>query len=74
MMGCWMMVTGVAPVLAGYFSALMPENSGSSALLPHSGYSHIFSLRGWGTAAVGLLMRFLIPLLRRLIQSAAPQA
>ena len=74
MMGCWMMVTGVASVLAGYVSALMPENSGSSALLTNPGYSHIFSLLGWGAAAVGLVMLFLMPLLRRLIQSAAPQA
>lgn len=74
MMGCWMMVTGVASVLAGYVSALMPENSGSSALLTNPGYSHIFSLLGWGAAAVGLVMLLLMPLLRRLIQSTAPQA
>ncbi|WP_240614057.1 peptide MFS transporter [Mixta theicola] len=74
MMGCWMMVTGVASILAGYVSALMPENSGSNALLTNPGYSHIFSLLGWGAAAVGLVMLFLIPLLRRLIQSTAPQA
>lgn len=74
MMGCWMMVTGVASVLAGYVSALMPENSGSSAVLTNPGYSHIFSLLGWGAAAVGLVMLCLMPLLRRLIQPVAPSA
>lgn len=68
MMGCWMMVTGVASVLSGYVSALMPENSGSTPLLTNPGYSHIFSLLGWGSAAVGLVLVALIPLLRRLIQ------
>lgn len=68
MMGCWMMVTGVASVLAGYVSGMMPENSGSTPLLTNPGYSHIFSLLGWGSAAVGLVMLMLMPLLRRLIR------
>ncbi|MBD8167079.1 peptide MFS transporter [Erwinia persicina] len=68
MMGCWMMVTGVASVLSGHVSALMPENSGSTPLLTNPGYSHIFSLLGWGSAGTGLLLVCLIPFLRRLIQ------
>ncbi len=68
MMGCWMMVTGIASVLAGYVSGLMPENSGSTAALTNPGYSHIFSLLGWGSAVVGLTLLMLIPLLRKLIQ------
>ncbi|QKJ86856.1 MFS transporter [Paramixta manurensis] len=67
MMGCWMMVTGVASVLAGYVSGWMPDNAGSSAALTNPGYSHVFSLLGWGSAAVGVVMLFLIPLLRKLI-------
>ncbi|AGB82808.1 amino acid/peptide transporter (peptide:H symporter) [Serratia sp. FGI94] len=70
MMGCWMMVTGVGSVLAGYVSGLMPENSGSTPLLTNPGYSHIFSLLGWGAAGVGVALLILIPLLRRLIQRA----
>ncbi|WNN46124.1 peptide MFS transporter [Winslowiella toletana] len=70
MMGCWMMVTGVASVLAGYVSGWMPDNSGSTPLLTNPGYSHIFSLLGWGAAAIGLLMLCLMPLLRKLIQQA----
>ena len=68
MMGCWMMVTGVASVLSGYVSAMMPENSGSTPLLTNPGYSHIFSLLGWGSAGMGLVLIVLIPMLRRLIQ------
>ena len=51
MMGCWMMVTGVASVLAGYVSGLMPENSGSTPLQTNPGYSEIFSVLGWGRRA-----------------------
>ncbi|MEM6050307.1 oligopeptide:H+ symporter [Erwinia sp. P7711] len=74
MMGCWMMVTGVASVLAGYVSGLMPENSGSTPALTNPGYSHIFSLLGWGSAAVGLVLLLLMPLLRKLIQARDPSA
>lgn len=71
MMGCWMMVTGVASVLAGYISGLMPVNSGSTPVLTNPGYSHIFTLLGWGSAAVGLVLLLLMPLLRKLIQPDA---
>lgn len=71
MMGCWMMVTGVASVLAGYVSGLMPVNSGSTPVLTNPGYSHIFTLLGWGSAAVGLVLLLLMPLLRKLIQPDA---
>ncbi|WP_380177492.1 peptide MFS transporter [Kalamiella sp. sgz302252] len=70
MMGCWMMVTGVASVLSGYVSGMMPENGGSSPALTNPGYSHIFMLLGWGSAATGLILLLLMPLLRRLIQTA----
>jgi len=71
MMGCWMMVTGVASVLSGYVSGLMPQNSGSTPALTNPGYSHIFTLLGWGSAATGVMLLVLMPLLRRLIQSSA---
>jgi POT family proton-dependent oligopeptide transporter len=72
MMGCWMMVTGVASVLAGYVSGLMPENSGSTPLQTNPGYSEVFSALGWGAAGVGVVMLILIPLLRRLIRRDEP--
>lgn len=70
MMGGWMMVTGVASVLSGYVSGMMPENSGSSPALTNPGYSHIFSLLGWGSAVAGLILLMLMPLLRRLINTS----
>jgi len=68
MMGCWMMVTGVASVLAGYISAGMPQNSGSTPVLTNPGYSHIFNILGYSSLAVGVVLGCLMPLLRRLIQ------
>lgn len=67
MMGCWMMVTGVASVLAGYVSGLMPQNSGSTPLETNPGYSSVFNALGWGSVATGVVLVLLIPLLRRLI-------
>lgn len=72
MMGYWMMVTGVASVLAGYVSGLMPENSGSTTLQTNPGYSQVFSALGWIAAGVGVVMLILIPLLRRLIRRDEP--
>ncbi|RWR03415.1 MFS transporter [[Pantoea] beijingensis] len=73
MMGCWMMVTGVASVLAGYVSGLMPDNVDATPLVTNPGYSQVFSGLGWGSVAVGLVMVCLIPLLRRLIQQTQVQ-
>lgn len=68
MMGCWMMVTGVASVLASYVSGLMPTNSGSTPALTNPGYSQVFGMLGWGSVATGVVLILLIPTLRRLIQ------
>ncbi|KQN51930.1 MFS transporter [Serratia sp. Leaf50] len=68
MMGCWMMVTGVASVLASYVSGLMPANTGSTPVLTNPGYSEVFNVLGWGSVATGVVLMLLIPLLRRLIQ------
>lgn len=67
MMGSWMMVTGVASVLAGYFSGMMPDSSDTTPVLTNPGYSHIFSLLGWGSVITAVVLAILIPLLRRLI-------
>ncbi|WP_029686497.1 peptide MFS transporter [Tatumella saanichensis] len=72
MMGSWMMVTGVASVLADYFSGMMPDNSNTTAVLTNPGYSHIFNLLGWGSVITAVILAVLIPLLRRLI--ATPSA
>jgi POT family proton-dependent oligopeptide transporter len=67
MMGCWMMVTGVASVLAGYISGMMPENAGSTPVATNPGFSHVFSQLGWGSVATGVVLLVLIPFLRKLI-------
>jgi POT family proton-dependent oligopeptide transporter len=71
MMGCWMMVTGVASVLAGYISGLMPQNSGSTPLATNPGYGTVFTTLGWGAVATGVVLLVLMPLLRKLIQRTA---
>lgn len=67
MMGYWMMINGVASVLASYLSGLMPQNTGSTPMVTNPGYSHIFTVLGLSSVATGLLFVLLIPLLRRLI-------
>ncbi|MGL5302094.1 MAG: MFS transporter, partial [Aeromonas sp.] len=75
MMGCWMMVTGVASVLAGYLSGAMPQNLGSTPAATNPGYSSIFALLGWGSLAGALVLLLLVPRLRQLIAAkVAPQS
>lgn len=71
MMGTWMLVTGVASVLASYFSGLIPEATEGLASSTNPGYNSIFSQLGWASVAVGVLMITLIPLLRQLIDNKA---
>ncbi|WP_208108349.1 peptide MFS transporter [Paludibacterium purpuratum] len=70
MMGCWMMVTGVASVLAGYISGLMPQNVGSTPVATNPGFSSVFNQLGWGSVATGVVLLLLIPFLRKLIGEA----
>ncbi len=67
MMGSWMMVTGVASVLADYFSGMMPDNSNTTPVATNPGYSHVFNLLGWGSVITAVVIAVLIPLLRRMI-------
>ncbi|MCV5296026.1 MFS transporter, partial [Escherichia coli] len=69
LMGCWMMVTGVASVLAGYVSSAMPQNIGSSPVATNPGYSSVFNMLGWGSMAGGIVLLLLVPRLRLLIAS-----
>lgn len=71
MMGSWMMVSGVASVIAGYISQAMPAAQGSTPITTNPGYSHIFMLLGLASIVTALLLGLLIPLLRKLIN--APQ-
>jgi proton-dependent oligopeptide transporter, POT family len=68
MMGSWMLVTGLASLFAGDFSGMAPDGEGQSALQTNAAYSSLFGYLGVGSAAVGIAMMLLIPLLRRLIR------
>ncbi|WP_153006788.1 peptide MFS transporter [Aeromonas schubertii] len=67
LMGCWMMVTGVASVLAGYVSSAMPQNIGTTPAATDPGYSAVFGMLGWGATGAGLVLLLLVPRLRLLI-------
>ncbi len=74
MMGSWMLVTGLASLIAGDFSGMVPEPVGTTALATNPEYSKLFSWLGWGTFIAGVALIFLIPLLRRLIQDSPSQS
>jgi len=68
MMGSWMLVTGLASLFSGDFSGMVPEPSQGSALTTNADYSHLFSVLGGSTVAVGVVLVLLIPFLRNLIK------
>jgi POT family proton-dependent oligopeptide transporter len=74
MMGSWMLWTGLASLFAGDFSGMVPEPTGTTAAATNPQYASLFSRLGWGSCIAGVLLFFLIPLLRRLIQEAKPAA
>ncbi|MBV1774109.1 oligopeptide:H+ symporter [Burkholderiaceae bacterium DAT-1] len=66
MMGAWMLVTGLASLLAGDFSGKLPDAIQSSNPV----YASQFMQLGTGCVVVGLVLIALIPTLRRLISTA----
>ena len=73
LMGSWMMVSGIASILAGYLSQAMPTAQGTTPLLTNPAYSHLFMLLAVASVVTALVLALLIPLLRRLI-GATPTA
>lgn len=72
MMGAWMLVTGVASVLAGDFSSMVPEPSESAgAVATNRVYAKLFVELGCGSLVVGVALVVLIPFLRKLITDGA---
>ena len=71
MMGTWMLTTGTASILASYFSGLIPEAGEGMAVATNPTYHHIFSMLGWGSVGVGVLMVVVIPFLRKLISNTS---
>lgn len=67
LMGAWMMTTGVAATLSGYFSHMaLGQTQSTNPLITNPSFSHTFSLLGWFTISVGVLLLLLTPLLLRL--------
>ena len=65
MMGAWMLVTGVASIIAAQFSEMMPGQG--PAIATDAGYSSVFSGLGIAAVAGGIVLVLLTPTLRRLI-------
>jgi POT family proton-dependent oligopeptide transporter len=68
MMGSWMLLTGLASLLARDLASSIPEPSASAAMSTNPSYASLFSELGWGTVAVGVVLVLLIPFLRTLIK------
>jgi len=68
LMGSWMLMTGIAGMLASYCSNYAIANvSSQDPLITNPGYSHTFALLGWLAVGCGVTMLFLVPVLRRFI-------
>ena len=69
MMGTWMMMTGVAATLSGYFSnmALGAEHS-TNPLVTNASFSHTFALLGWSAIGTGVVLLVLVPFILKLMQ------
>ena len=74
MMGSWMLVTGLASLFAGDFSGMIPEPTGSTAVVTNPGYAKLFAELGAGSLVVGVALFVLIPFLRKLITDKAETA
>jgi POT family proton-dependent oligopeptide transporter len=74
MMGSWMLVTGLASLFAGDFSGMIPEPSGTTALVTNPEYVKLFAALGLGSLVVGIALVVLNPFLRRLITDKAAAA
>ncbi|OGO95481.1 MAG: POT family protein [Coxiella sp. RIFCSPHIGHO2_12_FULL_44_14] len=71
-MGTLLLNTGVAAVLASFFSNYAVGTSGSSnPLITNPSYSHAFSQLGWWTLGVALILLLLTPLINRFINSSS---
>ncbi|MHB1948837.1 MAG: peptide MFS transporter [Gammaproteobacteria bacterium] len=69
MMGTWMMITGVAATLSGYFSNMALGTSNSTdPLITNVSFSHTFGLLGWMAIGTGIVLLVLIPWVLRLTQ------
>ncbi len=69
LMGTWMMITGVAAVLANYFSKMaIGESTSSDPLVTNPYFAKTFNILGIGTIIAGIIMLVLVPFLHKLIK------
>lgn len=74
MMGSWMLVTGLASLLAGDFSGMVPEPTSGAPAFTNAAYSSLFTQLGLGALAVGIALVVLVPFLSRLIKDKEEEA
>lgn len=59
-MATWMLMTGVAAILASFFSNIALGSTGSNnPLITNPSFNHIFSLLGWCAIGAGLMLALL---------------
>jgi POT family proton-dependent oligopeptide transporter len=69
MMGTWLMITGVAATLSGYFSSIALGKSQSvDPLITNISFSYTFGMLGFAAIMTGILLLFLIPYVLHLTQ------
>ncbi|MBF5059779.1 peptide MFS transporter [Candidatus Neptunochlamydia vexilliferae] len=73
MMGTWLMIVGVAATLANHFSQMsFKQKELLDPLQTNPSFSDTFNLLGWGACLAGVILFFLYPFLRKLIQEKGP--
>ncbi|OGT27753.1 MAG: hypothetical protein A2624_00810 [Gammaproteobacteria bacterium RIFCSPHIGHO2_01_FULL_42_8] len=71
-MGSTLLNSGVAAVLASYFSNYaLGSGESSNPLVTNPSYSHMFNQLGWATMGVAAILFLLVPVLNRLINGSA---
>jgi POT family proton-dependent oligopeptide transporter len=69
MMGTWMMLSGIAATLSGYFSTMALGTSQSvDPLITNTSFHYTFSLLGWFAITAGAVLIIILPLVLRLTQ------
>lgn len=68
MMGTWMMLSGVGGALSHYFSNMMVSDVSSSPLVTNPSYSETFTMVGWISVGMGLVLVCLYRVLFALTQ------
>lgn len=69
MMGAWLMISGVATTLSGYFSNIALGSATTiNPLVTNPNYSHTFGLLGWAAIVTGILFLMFIPFVTGLTQ------